>query len=249
MDQKQFNHYLDISTIAAKEAGSLLINSRVTLNKVNSSNGRDIKLEADIKAEKLIREILSDSNIKILGEEYGVSDDGDDNIMWVVDPLDGTSNYNRGIPISCVSIALVIDHNPVLGVIYDFNNNDMYSGGIYKKATQNDKVISVSSVDKISAGTLMTGLPLNTDYSSKGIKDFIEDFRSWKKIRMIGSAAMAAIYVASGRADCYKESGTNIWDVAAGVAISRAAGGDAYISNLKSDFSLDIKISNAKLGI
>ena len=247
MDERLFNDYINLASKAAKKAGKLITSSKDTLNKINSSIGRDIKLEADTEAEILINEILSKSDINILGEEFGLKDDNpSDNYMWVIDPLDGTANYNRGIPISCVSIALVKNYDPILGVIYDFNNNDVYRGGIYEKSTRNDEAISVSCINEINSGTLMTGLPVNTDYSSRGMKILVEDFRNWKKIRMIGSAAMAAAYVASGRADFYKESGTNLWDIAAGVAIVRAAGGDAIIQNLNEDFTLDIQISSGK---
>ena len=246
MDKKLFSDHMNLATLAAKKAGSFIINSKQNLNKINSSKERDIKLEIDIRTEKLIREILSISKLAILGEEYGLKKNNDNGLMWVVDPLDGTANYNRGIPISCVSIALVNKYDPILGVILDFNNNDIYKGGIYAKATKNDESISVSSINKTKKGTLMTGLPINTDYSNQGLKALIDDFQNWKKIRMIGSAAMAAAYVASGMADFYKEKGTNIWDIAAGVAIVRAAGGEADIINLKQDHSLDIQISNGK---
>lgn len=246
MDRKLCDDLTLVAIKAAKEAGNLIINSRDTLNKINSESGRDIKLKVDIQAEKLIREILLHSNIPVLGEEFGLESNVSHDCIWVVDPLDGTANYNRGIPISCVSIALVIDLDPVLGVIFDFNHNDIYIGNIYTKASKNDEMISVSSISKTNKGTLMTGLPVNTDYSSQGMKAMINDFKNWKKIRMIGSAAMSAAYVASGKADFYKESGTNLWDVAAGVAIVRAAGGKANIFNLKKDYSLDIEISNGR---
>jgi len=247
MDERLFNDYTNLAIKAAKKAGKLIISSKDTLNKINSSIGRDIKLEADTEAEILITKILSESQINVLGEEFGLKDNKySDNYMWVIDPLDGTANYNRGIPISCVSIGLVKNYDPILGVIYDFNNNDVYRGGIYEKSTKNDEIISVSCINKFNSGTLMTGLPVNTDYSSKGMKALVKDFKNWKKVRMIGSAAMAAAYVASGRADFYKESGTNLWDVAAGVAIVRAAGGEAIIQNLNKDFTLDIQISNGK---
>ena len=149
-------------------------------------------------------------------------------IFWVIDPLDGTANYNRGIPISAVSIALV-EKNPVLGVIYDFNSDEMYEGSISSKALMNDKPIFVSDIKDKYRGTLVTGLPVAMDYD-KNMQTLIENFQAWKKVRMIGSAAIASVYVASGKAELYSESGTNLWDVAAGVAICRAAGGSAIIT-------------------
>lgn len=247
MNEKLFNEYIKLATKAAIEAGNFLTNSKKDINIINKSQGRDIKLVADIEAERIIRKILNSSNIPILGEELGLDSAELKDTMWVVDPLDGTANYNRNIPISCVSIALLKELNPILGVIYDFNNDLIYSGGTQKEATENSFPIYVSTLENKNESTMLTGLPVNTDYSSKAIKSLIDNFKSWKKVRMIGSAAIASIYVASGRADYYSESGTNIWDIAAGVAIARAAGGKAEIKNLSKNFSLDITITNGLL--
>ena len=241
-----FDIYLSMASSAALKAGEFLLSSKDKVNIIKTELGRDIKLLADEEAERLIRYELNNSNIPVLGEELGL-DISSNEFLWVVDPLDGTANYNRDIPISCVSIALLENKNPILGVIYDFNNNHLYKGGIYADATINNKKIKVSSITDLSRATLMTGLPVNTDYSSKSMQSLIYDFKNWKKVRMIGSAAIASIYVASGKADFYKEIGTNIWDVAAGVAIARSAGGNADIKNMNERFSLDIAISNGKL--
>ena len=237
------NNILNISKEAAVIAGKFLKKIK-TINVVNSSHGRDIKLIADIEAEKLIiKHLKTYSDFPILSEEHGKSGSLGE-IFWVVDPLDGTANYTRDIPICCVSIALVKKNNPILGIIYDFNNDDLYEGCSQSDAMLNGKKISVSSIKSKSNGTLITGLPVNTDYSTSAIKKLISNFQEWKKVRMLGSAAMASAYIASGKADLYSESGTNIWDVAAGVAIVRAAGGYAKIDNLSTNFSLDICISN-----
>ena len=164
----------------------------------------------------------------------------------MVDPLDGTANFNRGIPLCCVSIALIDDEKPILGVINDFNHNELYLGSIETPSMVNDELLKISNITNASNGTLMTGLPANTDYSDDGMKQLIEKFQKWKKVRMIGSAAMASMYVASGKAELYAENGTNIWDVAAGIAIVEAAGGKAIITNHKPNHSLDIEISNGK---
>ena len=237
---------LNLAKMSAKTAGNFLIENKYSLNEEISNIGRDIKLEADIETESLIRNILSKSHIPILGEE------GDDSIedfgsrYWVVDPLDGTANYNRDIPICCVSIALIENDKPILGVINDFNHNELYFGSIDVPSMKNNEILKTSNITNADKGTLMTGLPANTDYSNKGMKQLIEKFQKWKKVRMIGSAAMASMYVASGKAEMYAESGTNIWDVAAGIAIVEAAGGKAIITNRKPNHSLDIEISNGK---
>lgn len=239
---------LNIAKKAALTAGDLLLNKKDILNKSIFTSDRDIKLEADIAAENLIKDIIrNESSFPILAEEGGKSVDDLGDTFWVVDPLDGTANYTRHIPLCCVSIALVNNLKPVIGVIYDFNNNDLYEGTKENKALMNNQLINVSDIAEKNKGILVTGLPNATDYSDKAMLMMIKDFQSWRKVRMIGSAAMAAVYVASGKADLYKEFGTYLWDVAAGAAIVSAAGGVAEIRNQKANYQVDVSFSNSKI--
>ena len=239
---------LDIAKKAAHEAGNILVNLKAELNQENISSGKDIKLRADIEAEKLIKEyLLSKSDIPILGEETGASVSNLGKTFWVVDPLDGTANYSRNIPICCVSIALISNLDPVIGVIYDFNNDDIYEGSIESKAKLNNTYIYVNNNSKKNESILLTGLPLLTDYSDTALLDMVKDFQLWKKVRMIGSAAMAAAYVASAKADMYKEQGSFLWDIAAGAATVNAAGGIANITNQKENYQVDVAFSNKEL--
>ena len=239
---------LKVAKSAALAAGEILKTKKSDLNIETFSSERDIKLEADVVAETLIKEIIQDeSNIPILAEESGKSSENLGDIFWVIDPLDGTANYSRNIPICCVSIALIKNLIPVIGVIYDFNNNDLYIGSSEQEAMLNDKKISVSQTSKKHDGILVTGLPNATDYSDQAMINMVKDFQGWRKVRMIGSAAMASAYVASGKADVYKELGTYLWDVAAGAAIVNAAGGTANILNQKDNFQVDVFFSNSKI--
>ena len=239
---------LKVAKSAALAAGKILKTKKSDLNVETFSSERDIKLEADVVAETLIKEIIEDeSNIPILAEESGKSSENLGDIFWVIDPLDGTANYSRNIPICCVSIALIKNLIPVIGVIYDFNNNDLYIGSSEQEAMLNDKKILVSQTSKKHDGILVTGLPNATDYSDQAMINMVKDFQGWRKVRMIGSAAMASAYVASGKADVYKELGTYLWDVAAGAAIVNAAGGTANILNQKDNFQVDVFFSNSKI--
>ena len=248
MHKNIFTSELLLAKDAAKKAGEYLIQNKSKLNTSLLSNKKDIKLQADITAENLIKNIISsESNIPILAEESGMSSDNVDRIFWVVDPLDGTANFSRDIPICCVSIALVEELKPIMGVIYDFNNKDLYEGSIYSKAAVNDQVISVSKISNPEEGILITGLPNATDYSNSALREMIKNFQDWRKVRMIGSAAMASAYIASGRADLYTEKTTYLWDVAAGAAIVNAAGGKAILSNINDKFQVDVSFSNSNL--
>ena len=137
---------------------------------------------------------------------------------------------------------------PILGVIYDFNNNDLYVGnGIKNTSTLNNKEINVSNIQQKKEAILITGLPHGTDYSDGVLNKMVTDMQLWKKVRMIGSAAMASVYVASGKAETYQESGIFLWDVAGGAAIVSAAGGNVSLINLKSDYRVDALFTNKKI--
>ena len=241
---------LDTAKKAATKAGHILLSNKSNLNKILSTTKKDIKLQADVSAETVIKDIIkSESTLPILAEESGLSSEKISSTFWVVDPLDGTANYSRNIPICCVSIGLISNLKPVLGVIYDFHNDDLYEGSIDTNALLNNNKISVSKVENFHDGVLLTGLPNNTDYSDSALLKMVKDFQNWRKVRMIGSAAMASAYVASGRADVYTEKKTYLWDIAAGAAIVNAAGGEASIVNQNENFQVDAYFSNSHLKI
>jgi myo-inositol-1(or 4)-monophosphatase len=238
---------LETAKSAAMLAGDFLKNNQGVNPKILFNQGRDIKLQLDIDTEEIIKEYISaHSPFSILGEETGLSNKLGD-FYWVIDPLDGTSNFLREIPICCVSIALMQDMQPVLGVIFDFNHDELYYGHKESKAYVNNNEIAVSSLALKKESTLVTGIPAKADYSDDEFSQMISDFQAWKKIRMIGSAAMAAAYVASGKAETYQENGIFLWDIAAGAAIVKAAGGNISISNLQPDYRVDAKFSNNKI--
>ena len=240
----KIDSYLEIAKSAALLAGAYIKDQQNKDLEILLNEGRDIKLQVDVDAEKIIKDhIVAKSSFPILAEESGASNQLNE-FYWVVDPLDGTSNFLRNIPISCISIALMKNIEPILGVIFDFNNDDLYFAHHKSKAYLNDFELSVSSTALKSDATLVTGIPAKKNYSDEEFKNMISDFQSWKKIRMIGSAAMASVYVASGKADAYSENGIFLWDVAAGAAIVKAAGGEAILKNLTSDFRVDAAFTN-----
>ena len=237
-----------IAKKAAKKAGALLLSNKDVINNIIFSSDKDIKLQADLEAERLIKRCIEDESLfPILAEESGKSQDKLEETFWVVDPLDGTANYARDIPLCCVSIALMHKMHPVIGVIYDFNNNNLYEGSFGEEAKLNGNLIKVSETNTSKQGILVTGLPNNTDYSDSALLKMVKDFQEWRKVRMIGSAAIASCYVASGKADLYKEFGTYLWDVAAGAAIVSAAGGKAEITNYRNNYQVDVYFSNSKI--
>ena len=249
MEVEDFSKDIILAKKAALESGKLLKDKKKEINKILNSDRKDTKLMADIESENLIKSIIvSESNYPILAEESGKSLDDLGDIFWVIDPLDGTAIYNRDIPVCCVSIGLVKDMKPLFGVIYDFNNDDIFLGDKFSNTSKmNDITINVSQKSDKKESILITGLPHNTDYSDSSLKNIIKDMQDWKKIRMIGSAAMAACYVASGKAERYQESGIYLWDIIAGAAIVESAGGSAEILNIRENFQVDAIFSNSKI--
>ena len=243
----ELDTWLEIAKSAALDGGNYLLANQGEDLEVLLNEGRDIKLQLDTDTENLIKKTLrSKSSFSILGEETGLSGDLGE-FYWVIDPLDGTSNFLRGIPISCVSIALMRNLNPILGVIYDFNHDDLYFGHQESRAFLNQREICVSNYSLKNESTLVTGIPAKQHYTDEEFKNMINDFQNWKKIRMIGSAAMASIYVAAGKAETYKENGIFLWDIAAGAAIVNAAGGVASITNIQADYRVDAIFTNQHL--
>ncbi|MEM9669253.1 MAG: inositol monophosphatase [Pseudomonadota bacterium] len=248
------DHPADLDTLietaetAARAAGELLRHRGEDTKGVLFETGRDIKLAADRAAEAVILETLQTaSDIPILAEESGQHDGAASDLLWVVDPLDGSANYNREIPLCAVSIGLMRADEPLLGVIYDFNTDELYSGGMGLPATLNGKEIRVSDVSEKGRAILATGLPVSADYSPEALGTMAAGFADWKKVRMLGTSTIAAAYVAAGRVDRYAETGARLWDVAAGLAIVRAAGGRAIIGDGPLDGARSILIDNGRL--
>ncbi|MFL2690275.1 MAG: inositol monophosphatase family protein [Gammaproteobacteria bacterium] len=249
MTKNDYSQELSYAVEAALNAGKYLLKNKSNLNVRIESGPKDTKLQADVEAENLIKQSISSiSKYPILAEESGKSVENLGDIFWVIDPLDGTANFSRDIPICCVSIGLVCNMKPILGVVYDFNNDDLYkANNITKEAFLNNKEIEVSKIDNKNEAVLVTGLPVNTNYENDSLKKMIEDMQTWKKVRMIGSAAIASCYIASGKAELYKENGVFLWDIIAGAAIIESSGGNAKINNVKDNFQVDIVFSNSHI--
>ena len=246
------NPALNAAVDAAKAAGKLMRQNLRRVKKVNAETSHDIKLELDVRCQKLIERKLHAAfpKIALLGEE-GVSGPADAAFRWVVDPIDGTVNYASGIPHACVSIALQVQGsgsnvqgpkskvqsrrnrrstlNPepstVLGVVYDPFTDELWTAVRGRAAQLNGKVIHVSRRRKLAECIVSIGFAKSRESLECALPYFLWLARRVRKIRMMGSAALALAYVATGRFDAYIERGINIWDIAAGGLILECAGG------------------------
>lgn len=219
--QMNLNELNDLAISAARQAGDFLNQNKLEKKEVYQEEGRDIKLIIDQDTERLIRSSLEKTNIPILGEEYG--GEMSDERYWVIDPIDGTANYFRGLNECCVSIALMEGNEALIGVIYNFNNDQMYTAIKDHGAFLNNTKISVSDVALKSKASITTGFPASETIESS--MNFLENLKDWKKVRMFGSAALSCAYVASGKCDYYAEKGVYLWDIAAGICLVKEAGG------------------------
>jgi myo-inositol-1(or 4)-monophosphatase len=164
-----------------------------------------------------------------------------------VDPLDGSLNFSRDIPLFCISIALWKEMRPLLGVVYDCNHDEMFTGLVSEGAWLNGTPIQVTNTVKKSEAVLCTGFPVSTDFSENALLTFVRSIQAYKKVRLLGSAALSLAYVASGRADIYNENDIAIWDVAAGISIVEAAGGVVNFRQSEVENRLIVKAGNSLL--
>ena len=224
---------LELAKKSAKKAGINLIKQKKLARQIYQFHPRDVKIKGDVISESIIIDsLLKYSSFPILSEEKGIIGKMDkEQHLWIVDPLDGSLNFSQEIPMYCISIALFKENKPILGVIFDFERKELFSGVVGEGAWLNGNRIKTSETTKKNEAILCTGFPISNNFSEKGITRFVKQIKSYKKVRLLGSAALSLAYVACGRADIYFEDNIMIWDVGAGCAIVKAAGGKIQINN------------------
>jgi myo-inositol-1(or 4)-monophosphatase len=223
------NKALAAAVKAARAAGKIMRDNWHLPKRVNSAEAHDIKLELDVRCQKLIEKILRGGfpEIPLLGEE-GDSGDMDAEFRWVVDPIDGTVNYFYGMPHAAVSIALQHRKKSIVAVIYDPFTDEIWTTVRGEPTRLNGKIVRVSNRSKIGEAVVAMGFSKDKENLQKSLPHLIRISRRAKKIRILGSAALELAYVASGRLDAYIERTINLWDVAAGSLLVQNAGGEFY---------------------
>lgn len=241
---QELSELLVIAEFAAARAGAALKAHRAEWSGVEAEEGREVKVDADKRAEALIVESLQRlAPMPILSEEAGWIG-GEGEYVWAVDPLDGSVNYILGYPQCAVSIALLHKGEPVLGVVECFLTGESFTGLVGAGARCDGVAIAPSTVAEPARGVLCTGIPARARTDDAAMAALANDLKAWRKVRMIGSAAVALAYVAAGRADAYREQGSMIWDVAGGVALVRAACGIATLDGPDIRRPMDVAASN-----
>lgn len=225
---------VNVMVKAARLGGNVLLRNMHRLDALDVvEKGRmDYASEVDGLAEEAVVKELRRAypEYAVLGEEGGVQKGRGaphpSKPTWVVDPLDGTSNYLHGWPHWCVSIALVENGEPQHGVVFDPLRNELFTASRGSGATLNDRRIRVSERKELAGAMLVTGFPPRERQRAGAQLECVRELlRDAEDIRRTGSAALDLAYVACGRADAYFESGLQPWDIAAGALLVREAGG------------------------
>jgi len=223
---------VNVMVKAARAGGSVLLRHMNKLDALNivEKERMDYASEVDGLAEaEIIKELRrANPEYAILGEEGGArkGNRGPSRSTWVIDPLDGTSNYLHGWPHWCVSIALVENGEPIHGVVFDPLRNELFTASRGSGAALNERRIRVSERKDLAGAMLITGFPPRERPRIAPQMDCLRGLLAEAEdVRRTGSAALDLAYVACGRADGYFEAGVQPWDIAAGVLLVREAGG------------------------
>jgi myo-inositol-1(or 4)-monophosphatase len=223
------SRFLEIAESAAREAGRLVLELRKSERRIEKKGKVDLVTDADRRSEQLIREIIEsnfpDHSFKA---EEGTEAKGDSEYLWLVDPLDGTTNYAHGLPVYCVSLGLLKGNEIIAGCIYNPNLDECFTTEAGKGAFLNGKPINVSKTGNLDDSLLATGFPYDIrETDDDNLKEFTAFYKKARAVRRAGAAALDLAYVACGRFDGFWEFKLSPWDIAAGILLVEEAGGRA----------------------
>ena len=220
---------------AAEKASKSIIRDFGEVEKlqVSKKGPYDYVTKTDKQVERILIDELSKikKNYSFLSEEAGTIKNKDKENVWIIDPIDGTTNFLHGIPHFAICIALQSKGKIVSGLIFDPIKDEMYYSEKNKGAFLNNQRLRVSKKN------LLEDCLFSTNHEGAKFSDL--------NVRYTGCASLDLAYVASGRADVYEEHGIFLWDIASGAAIVKAAGGNVDISNIRKDYRVDAKFSNS----
>lgn len=221
---------LDFAIQTARDAGRVLAEKfgRASLA-VTRKGDIDLVTESDLAAERLIVERIRSHYPRhsILTEEAGelLREDGSGEFKWIIDPLDGTTNYAHGYPCFCVSVALERAGEIVVGVVYDPVRDELFAAERNGGAALNGRPVRVSNIDDLNGAMLCTGFPYDVRERGEFARHFASFIMHAQSVRRDGAAALDLAYVACGRFEGFWEEGLRPWDVAAGKLLVEEAGG------------------------
>jgi myo-inositol-1(or 4)-monophosphatase len=221
------NEFAVIAEKAARAAGEYLLSKFRTSFRIEKKGEIDLVTEVDRESELMIRDIILNEfpDHRFMAEE-GQRATSDSKFLWIVDPLDGTTNYAHGFPVFCVSIALLENGSICAGCIFNPILDECFTAVKGKGAYINNNPIKVSSTSRLTDSLLATGFPYDIRESDDdNIREFTAFAKSARAVRRAGSAALDLAYVACGRFDGFWEFKLAPWDLAAGLIMVIEAGG------------------------
>jgi myo-inositol-1(or 4)-monophosphatase len=221
------NQFLEVAIDAAREAGSLLFAEFDRPKHITYKGEVDIVTESDRRSEEIVVGRLRRyfPQHEIVAEEGSGGASGNARFRWHVDPLDGTTNFAHGYPCFCVSIGLLEDGDPVVGVVFNPVSGEMFSAARGEGAYLDHKRIHVSQIDTLATSLLVTGFPPDQRHQQTNIAYYAGYTLRSHGVRRDGSAALDLCSVASGRFEAFWEFGLKSWDTAAGTLLVKEAGG------------------------
>ena len=220
--------YLATALEAAVAAGRIQRTSFRNNPQVEKKGPIDLVTEADREVERRFRALIQSRfpGHVVLGEEGGGADAGLEGARWIIDPIDGTTNFAHGLALFCVSIALQIDSRTVIAVVYEPMAQELFVAEQGRGATLNGSRLQVSQEAELAESLLVTGFPYTIQRRrAKQVKTFAAFLGASRAVRRLGSAALDLCYVAAGRFDGFWEEQLHPWDIAAGCLIVEEAGG------------------------
>ncbi len=231
--------FREVCERAARAGGRVLLDWAGKFQ-VREKGPADLVTEADLASQDIVQQtILGAFPLHgFLAEENRSIPSRDQGYRWIVDPLDGTTNYVHGIPAYCVSIALEQNGKLVVGTVYDPVADQCFSAVAGQGATLNDRPLRVSQVAKLGDAVVASSLPPKVTRDSHALAEFVEVALEVQALRRMGSSALNLSYVAAGRYDAYWSQYAKVWDVAAGVLLVQEAGGTVTDSQ-GGEFRLD----------
>ena len=229
LSPNEIHSLTDTAIKAAKAGGDVLSHyAQKTFHIQKKDYDVNLLTEADLKSEEVVIQTLSQTypTHQILSEEKGLHPSPDHQFKWIIDPLDGTTNFAHGFPMYNVSIGLEYEGSRLLGVVYDPTRNELFVGQKNHGATLNGSSIHVSATTQLGKALLVTGFAYDVHtVSDNNLKEFCQFTLRARGLRRTGSAALDLCYVACGRFDGFWERGLHPWDTAAGTLIVEEAGG------------------------
>ena len=220
-------NYLEVAEKTAREAGVVLLENLGKVKKIEFKAKNSLVTEVDKLSEEIIINNIKKSfpSHDIFAEESGRHSENSD-YLWLIDPIDGTTNYAHAYPFFSISIALEVKGEVEIGLVYDPVKDEMFTAEAGKGAYLNGELIKVSKSDSIEHSNVCTGFMHEVEWMVEAnIKHFGNFIRRARAVRRDGSAALDVCYVACGRFDGFWELGLNPWDTAAAVLILKEAGG------------------------